>query len=112
MTPAAGSYRSKTVAVALIAAMAVALVLAACGGGQQQVTGLVLEVVDRNLAEIEMIRVRGDDGKDWEFITEGPVGINGAHLRQHQVLGEPVVVTYRERYDRLIALDVRDAPKP
>ena len=89
------------------------LIVAACGGGGEKiVTGLVVEAVERNLAEIELLRVRDGDGRVWEFSTEGPVGISAAHLRQHQVLGEKVAVTYKEEGGRLIAVDVRDAVAP
>ena len=95
------------------AASAVLLIAIACGGsGEMSVTGIVLEAVERNLVEIELFRVRDADGSVFEFTTEGPVGINAAHLRQHQVLGESVVVTYTEDNGILIATDVSDAPGP
>ena len=94
----------------VIAVAALLIIAAACGGGDKQVTGLVLEAVDRSLTEIELIRLRDDDGRVWEFSTEGPVGISAAHLLQHQLAGEKVLVTYREEDGRLIAVDVRDAP--
>ena len=78
------------------------------GGGEKQVTGLVLVAVERNLAEIELLRVRDGDGRTWEFSTDGPVGTTAAHLRQHRLTGERVVVTYREVGGRLVASDVAD----
>ena len=98
--------------MALAVAVVVPLLLiAACGGGgDKEVTGLVLEAVERDLVEIELLRVRDDDGRVWEFSTEGTVGVSAAHLRQHQLAGEKVLVTYREERGRLIAVDVRDAP--
>ena len=103
--PAAGKM-----AVAVVAASL--LVLVACGGGDRQVTGLVLEVAGRDVIEIESLRLRDDDGRVWEFFTEGPVGLSAAHLRQHQLPGEKVVVTYQVKDGRLIASDIRDAPGP
>ena len=87
------------------------------GGGngadsEKTVTGLIVEAVERDLVEIELLRVRDDDGKVWTFSTEGPVGINAAHLRQHQVLGEKVVVTYSVYRGDLIATGVRDLIAP
>jgi hypothetical protein len=93
-----------------LAAAAVLLVAVACGGGEKTVTGRVLEAVERDLVEIGLLRVRDADGRIFEFTTKGPVGINAAHLRQHQVLGERVVVTYTEENGSLIATDVRDVP--
>ena len=96
-----------------LAAAALLLVAVACGGGgEKSVTGMVVEAVERDLVEIELLRVRDAGGKVWEFTTEGPVGINASHLRQHQVLGEMVVVTYTEENGSLIATDVSDAPEP
>ena len=97
---------------AIMTAVLLVIVVACSGGGEQKVEGLVLEAVERNLAEIELLRLRDDDGKVWVFATEGPVGTSAAHLRQHQVAGERVLVTYREIGGRLIALDVRDASGP
>ena len=89
------------------------LIAAACGGDSEKtVTGLIVEAVERDLVEIELLRVRDDDGKVWTFSTEGPVGINAAHLRQHQVLGEKVVVTYSAYRGDLIATGVRDLIAP
>ena len=101
---------SKKMALAVAVVVPLLLIAAACGGGTKEVTGLVLEAVERDLTEIELLRVRDDDGRVWEFSTEGPVGVSAAHLRQHQLAGEKVLVTYREEGGRLIAVDVRDAP--
>jgi hypothetical protein len=85
------------------------LLAAACGGGDKQVTGLVMEAVDRSITEVESLRLLDDEGRVWEFHTQGPVGTSGAHLRQHQVAGERVVVTYREEGGQLIASHIIDA---
>ena len=94
---------------------AVSLVVGACGGGggEKSVTGLVVEAVERDLVEIELLRVRDRAGRIWEFSTKGNVGSSAAHLRQHQVLGDGVVVKYyKEEGGRLIAIDVHDIPAP
>lgn len=98
-----------TMAVLVIAFLVAAV---ACGGGEKQVTGRVLEAVERSLTEIESLRLRDDDGRVWEFSTQGPVGTTAAHLRQHQIAGERIVVRYREVGGRLIAFDVKDANAP
>ena len=103
----------KKVSMAMAAGAAILLIGLACGDGHDKtVTGLVIEAVERDLVEIELLRVRDSDGRLWEFSTDGPVGISASHLRQHQVLGEGVVVTYREYRGSLIATDVRDAMDP
>ena len=113
MIPTIGPRGTKRLVSALAAGMAVLLFAAACGGDSEKtVTGLIVEAVERDLVEIELLRVRDDDGKVWTFSTEGPVGINAAHLRQHQVLGEKVVVTYSAYRGDLIATGVRDLIAP
>ena len=113
MIPTIGPRGTKRLVSALAAGMAVLLIAAACGGDSDKtVTGLIVEAVERDLVEIELLRVRDDDGKVWTFSTEGPVAVNAAHLRQHQVLGEKVVVTYSVYRGDLIATDVRDLMAP
>ena len=72
------------------------------------VSGIVVEAVDRDLAEIETLRIRDRDGRVWAFTTEGPLEKNGAHLRLHQVLGQTIEVQYVERAGRLVAVGLRD----
>lgn len=72
------------------------------------VRGIVVEAVDRDLAEIETLRIRDGDGRVWTFAAEGPLEKNGAHLRLHQVLGQTIEVRYEEREGRLIATGLRD----
>ncbi len=96
----------------VVLAMALLLAAVACGGGEKRVTGRVLEAVERSLTEIESLRLRDDDGRVWEFSTQGPVGTAAAHLRQHQIAGERIVVRYREEGGRLIAFEVKDANDP
>ena len=67
-----------------------------------------MEVIDRNLAEIETLRVRDSDGRIWTLTTDGPLEKNGAHLRLHQVLGQTIEVRYEEREGRLVATGLRD----
>jgi len=62
----------------------------------------------RNPLEIEMLQVRDIDGKVWEFTTEGPIGIDAAHLLVHREIGEEVEVVYLEKDGALIALQVND----
>ena len=70
--------------------------------------GVVVEAVDRDLAEIEALRIRDDDGRVWTFTTDGALEKNGAHLRLHQVLGQTIEVRYEEREGRLIATGLTD----
>ena len=63
----------------------------------RQVEGLIVEVVDRDIDEVEILRVRDSDGKIWTFTTEGYAGVTPAHLREHQLFGDAVTVTYQEK---------------
>ena len=67
-----------------------------------------MEVADRNLAEIETLRIRDSEGRVWTFSSDGPLEKNGAHLRLHQVLGETIEVGYEEREGQLVATSLRD----
>ena len=67
-------------AVASIAGACVLLLSVSCGGGEKTVTGFVLEVVDRNMVEIELLRVRDRSGRIWEFTTEGNIAVSYTHL--------------------------------
>ena len=101
---------------------AILLILLACGGGGDtgaaltsspseasgKVEGLVVEVVGRNIQEIETVRVRAEDERVWTFTTEGPVGVSPSHLREHQLFGQPVTVSYVRREDVLVAVGITD----
>ena len=103
-----------------LAFLALALFLAlilACGGdspdsGEQQegqVRGRVLEVVGRNLAEVETLRIRDESGKEWTFgAGEGFIGFSPSHIREHQIAGESLLVTYVVQGSQLIAVDITD----
>ena len=82
--------------------------LSACNGEPGLIRGVVVDAIDRNLAEIETLRVRDEDGRVWTFTTDGALEKNGAHLRLHQILGQTIEVTYVEREGRLIATALRD----
>ena len=69
---------------------------------------MVVEAIDRNLAEIETLSIRDGDGRVWTFTTNAPLEKNGAHLRLHQVLAETIEVSYERREGRLVATGLRD----
>ena len=72
------------------------------------VRGVIVEAIDRNLAEIESLTIRDSDGQEWTFATLAPLEKNGAHLRLHQVLGQTIEVRYEEREEGLIATGLWD----
>ena len=100
----------------LTVAAALALALAGCGGGgdaaghegQRQLRGQVVDVISRDISEVETLLVRDDQGEIFAFTTRGYVGFSPSHLREHQLFGHPVVVTYIQEGERLIALQITD----
>lgn len=98
------------------------LILLACGSGDAtgadtttnpgevsgKVEGLVVEVAGRNIVELVMLRIRTPDGKVWTFTAEGPLEFSPSHLREHQLFGETVTVSYVRRGDVLVAVEIGD----
>ena len=74
----------------------------------KQVKGMILEVVPRSLTEVERLRVRDAQGREWSFTTTGYVGVSPSHLREHQAFGQSVLVSYIEREGQLVALAIED----
>lgn len=99
-----------------VLATALLILAAACGGGDadpaaeagRQVRGRVLEVVARNITDVETLRIRAEDGVIWTFVTEGYAGVSPSHLREHQLRGEMVLVSYVRKGDKLVALEITD----
>ena len=89
----------------------------ACGGSSEsnsvqaagQVRGFVVEVVGRSITELDTFRISDDAGNLWIFDAgEGFIGFTPSHLREHQLVGETVVVTYESRHGTLVAVDISD----
>lgn len=95
--------------------LALALVLACGGNGAaanpdtaEQVRGHVVEVVARNITQVETLRIQDENGRVWAFTTEGFAGFTPSHLREHQLFGQPVLVSYVEKDGKLVAVDITD----
>ncbi len=84
------------------------LLLAACGNGEQSVQGIITDVQPRSLTELATLTVRDDAGQLWTFETDGPVGFTPSHLREHMLTGQPVVVDYEDKGERLLAVRITD----
>ena len=102
------TLRNTLAIFALCAFCVLGLYFAACNDEPGVLRGVVVEAADRDLAEIETLRIRDGGGQIWTFATEGPLEKNGAHLRLHQVLGQTIEVRYEERDGRLVATGLRD----
>ncbi len=96
---------------------AVSALTVACGGDSPaatvatngQVRGLILEVDSRSITEVETLRIRDEAGIVWTFAADKSfVGFTPSHLREHQLLGDTVLVTYTNRDGVLMAEHIGD----
>ncbi len=96
--------------IALLALMAsLPLVAIGCEArGTAQVRGQVVEVVARNFSELETLRIRDEQDREFIFETEGFVGFTPSHVKEHQFMGQSLLVTYVRKGDRLIAVGLED----
>ena len=93
----------------LLLGLVALLSLAACGDGEtRQVRGQVIEVSARNFAELETLRIQDAAGREYRFATEGFIGFTPSHVREHQLLGQSLLVTYEKRGDELVAIALAD----
>ena len=72
------------------------------------VMGHVVSVEAASIVAIKAFGVEDSEGVVWSFIAEGPLEFTPSHLREHQLLGLPVVVTYLETTDGLLAVSLVD----
>ena len=92
------------------------LLSTACGGGEtvddatgaKQVRGQIVEVVARNIAEIELLTIRDNTGREYTFTTEGAVEFTPPHLKEHQLLGQSALIKYVGQGGRLVAVEIGD----
>ena len=99
-------------------ALAVAL-LVGCDGVRdgsertdREFTGLITDLVSRSLLDLDSIEVTDSDGTSLRFHARGRrfEEFTPGHVREHMLLGLPVVVTYRESDGILIIVEMMDAP--
>ena len=105
-------YERRRLAAVSVAGACLLVLAVSCGGGEKTVTGMVTDVVERNLLEVELLRVRDRSDNIWEFTTLGNIGMSPAHLKQHQVLGQGVLVVYKRIGGRLVVSKIRDLATP
>jgi hypothetical protein len=86
--------------------------LAACGPSQPQQTGVVLRVDSPALGQVDSLDLLTKEGTVLTFDTTELAfspDFPPSHVAEHQVLGEPIRVTYRTDGDRLVATQLEDA---
>jgi hypothetical protein len=114
-TPSLSPFLVPLLASFLSIAVAAFTLGAVCNGaatgdapGLRQVRGQIIEVAARSIGEVETLRLRDDSGQEYVFTTQGFIGFTPSHLLEHRLLGQPVLVTYREENGRLIAVKTED----
>ena len=76
-------------------------------------TGIVTDVTSTSLVDVEGFQLRTSDGRTISFSTKGLAygqGFPAQHLREHQALAQPVMVTYRVTDGRNEVVKLQDAP--
>ena len=71
--------------------------------------GVVVDVQIATFTQIQAFTLRTDTGDTHEFVVEGNIGITPGHMREHMLLGDPVIVTVRYEDGLHIATHVEDA---
>ncbi len=106
----AGKKATASLGLIAVLAAALALTLAGCSGQpREQVRGHVVDVVVRNFTEVESLRIRDDAGKIWDFKgAEGFIGFTPSHVKEHQLQGLSVLVSYVREGDTLVAVHLAD----
>ena len=57
----------------------------------------------------QTLEITDADGRNWQFQSEGWVGVSAGHLKDHQIQGTPITVWYENRDDEnLLARFVGD----
>ena len=99
-------------AACLVVCTCLLVLVVSCRGSEKAVTGQVTGVFERNLVEVELLRIRDRSNNIWEFTTTGDIGMSPAHLKQHQLLGQGVLVVYKKIGDQLVVFEIRDLVTP
>lgn len=68
-----------------------------------------MNVQARSIVETESITLRADDGRELVFRVDRAVDFTPGHLREHMALAQPVLVTYEQTPDGLLAVKIDDA---
>jgi hypothetical protein len=97
----------------LVLVIAAVLGSAACQAhaqaGPQQARGLIVNVQARSIVATEAITLRTDDGRELTLRVDAAADMTPGHLREHMTLGEPVLVTYQQTPEGLLATRIDDA---
>ncbi len=94
--------------------LATVLVAAGCQPTLYTETGIVTDVTSTSLVDVDGFQLRTSDGRLLTFDTKDlPYRDDGfpvQHLREHQAMAQPVMVTYRVTDGRNDVVKLQDAP--
>jgi hypothetical protein len=88
------------------------LLVSACSPGPSQETGVVVSVDSPALGQVDGFELLTEEGTVLAFdtteLTFDP-DFPASHIAEHQVLGEPIRVTYRADGERRVVTELDDA---
>jgi hypothetical protein len=110
----AGRRLALLIGIVVVAVGGLAAAILARTPAEQSETGWVQSIEDRSLTQIDSFTLRTADGRTLDFrvgrviidATSFPPG----HLREHRLLNQPVVVSYREEQGERVVFRLQDAP--
>ncbi len=111
---ARGGGPARTLLGAMLATLLV-MPMAACEPTLQQETGVVIEVDSPALGRVDSFRLLTTSGQMLTFDTASLAfrpEFPASHLTEHQVIGDLIVVTYRQDGERLIVTQLDDGGGP
>ncbi len=97
---------------ALVASLFVLTVAMACQPTLQQAEGIVLEIDSPALGRVDCFELLTVDGERLEFDTstlEFRPEFPAPHLAEHRIIGDRIVVTYKQDGDRLVVTQLDDS---
>ena len=109
--PPAGA-RARALAGAVLSTAAALAILLACQPALQQETGVVLSIDSPALGRVDSFELLNSDGEVLTFDTS-EMGFRpefpASHLAEHQVLSDPIRVSFRTEGERLVVTELDDA---
>ncbi|MFL2645257.1 MAG: hypothetical protein ACJ0KI_06315 [Dehalococcoidia bacterium] len=72
------------------------------------INGKVMSVVAKSISEVDSFEVKSSAGTIYRFETNGFIGFTPSHIKEHQITGEPVTVTFIREGSLLVATEITD----
>ncbi|MQG17890.1 MAG: hypothetical protein FI726_06435 [SAR202 cluster bacterium] len=72
------------------------------------IRGRVISVIAKSISDIQTFKVQSPTGEIYSFQVNGSIGFTPSHIKEHQVTGSPVTVTYISSNNVLIATKITD----